>query len=438
MSTYTPIASQTLSAAAPSVTFSSIPQGYTDLVVVANTKAGATDNPIYMRFNSDSANNYSATRLNGNGSSAGSSRTSNNSAMFPSWAVAPGTAEFSHNMTAHIQNYSNSTTYKTALSRANNTDSGQGTEATVGLWRSTAAITTIELSLSATTFASGSTFTLYGIQVGDKAQKAQGGNVVVSSGGYIYHAFTASGTFIPSEEISADVLVIGGGGGGGAFHGGGGGGGAIEGSGFFQTQNLTARSYLISIGAGGTGGTNGGLGNNGNNSLFYGTSTITALGGGGGGSAYVVPSAGGSGGGTGQAGHAAGTASGSNTNAGGTSGGSNQVGGGGGGATAAGTNGSGSSGGAGGQGKTLTTIDSNFTALGFASIVVSSGGGGGASSGGGAASGGTGAGAGTNNDTAGGNATSFGSGGGGGGYNTGAGGNGGNGYSGLVIIRYAV
>ena len=35
MSTYSPIASQTLGSAAASVTFSSIPQGYTDLIIIS-------------------------------------------------------------------------------------------------------------------------------------------------------------------------------------------------------------------------------------------------------------------------------------------------------------------------------------------------------------------------------------------------------------------
>jgi hypothetical protein len=39
-----------------------------------------------------------------------------------------------------------------------------GTEAVVGLWRNTAAITDIQLFAAASTFAIGSTFTLYGIK----------------------------------------------------------------------------------------------------------------------------------------------------------------------------------------------------------------------------------------------------------------------------------
>jgi len=57
MSTYTPIASQTLGSAASSVTFSSIPQGYTDLVLVINSVAASSTNNMDMSFNSDTSAN---------------------------------------------------------------------------------------------------------------------------------------------------------------------------------------------------------------------------------------------------------------------------------------------------------------------------------------------------------------------------------------------
>jgi len=55
MSTYTPIATQTLSSAVTSVTFSSIPQTYTDLILVMNvTNSSAT---VYkaLQFNTDTS-----------------------------------------------------------------------------------------------------------------------------------------------------------------------------------------------------------------------------------------------------------------------------------------------------------------------------------------------------------------------------------------------
>jgi hypothetical protein len=57
-------------------------------------------------------------------------------------------------------NYSNTTTYKTILSRSNRAE--QATEAFVGLWRNSAAITSI--SIASATFTTNSIFTLYGIK----------------------------------------------------------------------------------------------------------------------------------------------------------------------------------------------------------------------------------------------------------------------------------
>jgi hypothetical protein len=57
-------------------------------------------------------------------------------------------------------NYSNTTTYKTILARSNN--AGIGLDAIVSLWRSTAAINTVNV-LADTNFEAGTSFTLYGI-----------------------------------------------------------------------------------------------------------------------------------------------------------------------------------------------------------------------------------------------------------------------------------
>ena len=104
MSTYTPIASQTLGSAAASVTFSSIPQGYTDLVIVNNVTCTIDTQVIGCQYNGDTGANYSKTYLLGNGSSAFSGRNSNEN-----YAVG-GEAYASLNTNIHqINNYSNFT-----------------------------------------------------------------------------------------------------------------------------------------------------------------------------------------------------------------------------------------------------------------------------------------------------------------------------------------
>jgi hypothetical protein len=154
-STYEPIATTTLGSAQATVTFSSIPQGYTDLVLVTSFTSG--NNEEMLRFNGDSGSNYSWTRLWGDGSTANSSRISNTTFI----RNTGGDLTTRQNTIIYIQNYSNSTTNKTTLSRG--TNPSVLTMAVVGLWRNTASITSMTYSASANNFATGSTFTLYGI-----------------------------------------------------------------------------------------------------------------------------------------------------------------------------------------------------------------------------------------------------------------------------------
>lgn len=158
--TYTPIA--TVTAAGGSSTqlvMSSIPATYTDLIIVLNTSTSVNSNLVF-RLNNDSNSIYSNTALNGNGSSASSGRNTNtNQGYFDSDAYSSN--NFNYNAILHLMNYSNTTTYKTVLSRSNNATVGVTAGAT--LYRSTSAINRIDFISTAGTFNAGSTFTLYGI-----------------------------------------------------------------------------------------------------------------------------------------------------------------------------------------------------------------------------------------------------------------------------------
>ena len=157
--TYTPIQTQTLGSSASSVTFNSIPQTYTDLILVTQTKQVSASTYSGINFNADTGSNYSTTGLYGTGSSAISDKAPNRTAIYPFLDFSESTSDFLIS-TTHIMNYANTTTYKTVLMRANN--ASQGTEAAVGLWRNTSAITSVQF-VSTGTFTAGSTFTLYGI-----------------------------------------------------------------------------------------------------------------------------------------------------------------------------------------------------------------------------------------------------------------------------------
>lgn len=154
--TYDKIATTTLGSAQASVTFSSISGSYTDLVVViaGSSSAGGT---IIVQYNGDSGTNYSWTYLNGNGSSASSGRVTS----YAGYGLGE-IRTYQGNAIAHIQNYSNSTTFKTALCRANT--ASDYVQSAVALWRSTSAITSINFTVASSTFASGTTFNIYGIK----------------------------------------------------------------------------------------------------------------------------------------------------------------------------------------------------------------------------------------------------------------------------------
>lgn len=161
-STYTPISTNTLGTATGSVTFSSISGSYTDLVVIINAKASNLTNS-YCRVNGDSGTNYSSTYLSGTGSAASSARSTSNNVIPLEYQAYIDTTGFDYVARLNFMNYSNTTTYKTVLQRADNAT--QATDAIVSLWRSTSAITSMEFFLtSGRTFAVGTTFTLYGIQ----------------------------------------------------------------------------------------------------------------------------------------------------------------------------------------------------------------------------------------------------------------------------------
>ena len=160
--TYEPIASQTLGSTATSVTFSSIPATYTDLVlvyqIVSTTVAVAVSSA--GRFNSDTGSNYSNTVLWGTGSSAASDRESNQtSGRFGQYGSRLPTSPVSGRV--QIMNYASTSVYKTWLTDFAN--ASNEVVRIVGLWRSTSAITSVNMFTSNSGWAAGSTFSLYGI-----------------------------------------------------------------------------------------------------------------------------------------------------------------------------------------------------------------------------------------------------------------------------------
>lgn len=163
--TYEPIATQTLSSNTMVVTFSSIPSTYTDLVLVVNFAMNLGSSG-YLRFNGDSGSKYSFTELRGTGSSVTTYTTGTTTRAYWNINVIPittfGTA------IVQIQNYSNTTTNKTFISRVSaTTGTYPGSAICVATYQDTSAINSITIDRDGDStyyYLPGSTFTLYGIK----------------------------------------------------------------------------------------------------------------------------------------------------------------------------------------------------------------------------------------------------------------------------------
>ena len=248
---------------------------------------------------------------------------------------------------------------------------------------------------------------------------------ITTDGSYTIITFTEDGTFTPTSAYDVEYLIVAGGGGGGKTSAGGGGAGGMK-TGTFT--NLAAGTYSVVVGAGGAGGGGSGHGVVGTNGGDSSINSITSTGGGGG---AGYPNAGGNGGsgggcaenktnnGTGISGQGYDGGDSSHENSGAGGGGAGAVGNG---TTSTGTGG----GGLGGVGVSSSISGSAYyySAGGSGCNNTSTG-----------ASGKGGVGSGNDNSNAG-NATGYGSGGGGARDSGHGGGNGGDGYQGIVILKF--
>jgi hypothetical protein len=141
----------TLGSSAASVTFSSIPATYRDLILVCEYTNAS--NPL-LRFNSDTGSNYSYVRMYGNGSSASSDNGSDTG-----FAIATGSATSGQTSIIQIMDYSATDKHKTVLIR--NGLASTFVNASANRWANTAAITTVSFQVG--TYGAGSTFNLYGV-----------------------------------------------------------------------------------------------------------------------------------------------------------------------------------------------------------------------------------------------------------------------------------
>ena len=172
MATFVKIASVSLSSAASSIDFTSIPATYTDLQVMYSLRTSLTGGPyqyddLGVRLNTDTGSNYSRLTLVSRQGTIGSNKTSPTSFM-DAYATdaTDATANIFGNGYFYIPNYAGSS-YKTLSSDGvteNNSASDVITGFSAGLWSSTSAVTSIKIySQNGTNFVQYSTATLYGI-----------------------------------------------------------------------------------------------------------------------------------------------------------------------------------------------------------------------------------------------------------------------------------
>jgi hypothetical protein len=154
--TYTPLATVTLGSATSSVTFSSIPATYRDLILVVEGSLSATAG-FRLRVNSDSGSNYSIVDIKGAGSATSEAFT--DPQFLPATTTSSPGARFTFQ--GQFMDYSATDKHKTVLFRA--ALNASTTEASAQRWANTAAINQMNLFLNTGNYESGTTLNLYGV-----------------------------------------------------------------------------------------------------------------------------------------------------------------------------------------------------------------------------------------------------------------------------------
>jgi len=160
--TYLPLATVTTGSASSSITFSSIPATYRDLILVINGQL-ASNNTMGLRFNSDSGSNYLMVMMRDKSPTGAESLTETGTSIYTNWSTARSGDR--HQTIFQIMDYSATDKHKTVLSRNNYTDITplQRSETVASRWTNTSAITSMTLITGTNALSSGFTASLYGI-----------------------------------------------------------------------------------------------------------------------------------------------------------------------------------------------------------------------------------------------------------------------------------
>lgn len=205
--TFEPIATSTLGSAASSITFSSIPNTYTDLRLVVVGTASSAGQFVRIRYNGDTGSNYSFTVLAGDpvdGNGAYSTRATSAASDYS--VTGWGSSSTQPTLyTWDIFSYAGSTN-KTNLATMSSDNDGTHSRVirAAGLWRNTSAITSVEFSIGSGTWNTGTTATLYGIL---KAQGQIMANTYTLIASNTLTGTTATVTFSSIPQTYTDLVL---------------------------------------------------------------------------------------------------------------------------------------------------------------------------------------------------------------------------------------
>jgi len=162
---YESIATITGTGSSGTISFTSIPSTYKHLQVRLMGKSTSTGTYTLLTFNGDSTGaNYATHSIYGNGSAAGVEAYANNGSMSGGFVTASTDTGFGVAI-LDVLDYANSSKNKTLRGLTGRDNNGSGIVALIsGAWFSTSAINRLDIAVNAGSWATTSTFALYGIK----------------------------------------------------------------------------------------------------------------------------------------------------------------------------------------------------------------------------------------------------------------------------------
>jgi hypothetical protein len=158
---YESIATATGTGSSGTITFSSIPSTYKHLQIRGLVLSAGTDT-AQIRFNSDTGSNYTRHRIFGNGTTATASGSANTTFIILNEG---STSTLPNTFIVDVADYASTTKNKTVRSFSGIDQNGSGNVGLFsGVWRNTAAITSVTVFLNSGNYDTTSVISLYGIK----------------------------------------------------------------------------------------------------------------------------------------------------------------------------------------------------------------------------------------------------------------------------------